>query len=148
MLFFSGHKMAPKRYQPYFPGIVFEFDPLECKDSCTIITHSVGLVRAIVACKTGTIPAKIVALDPPDISPAAIIAKLEGLPPELVPLYKEFLGIVDRKPLNIVCWRNAKYSEFGDSACFRQLILYPQDTHRPYEIKSLRDAIIREATRT
>jgi hypothetical protein len=86
---------------------------------------------------------KIVALDPPDMSPDAIMARFESLPSELKPVYSEYLSLAPN-PLNILCWRNAKHKEFADDGCFRRVTYYAQDTHQPYEVKTLRDAIVRE----
>jgi len=146
MLFFCGYKMAPKRYTSYFKDLPMTFDPTttENKEPCEIMTHSVGLVRAILFClKNDMRPTKIIAMDPPDSSPEAIMARFDTLPPDLKPVYAEFLAAKPNlKEFNIVCWRNAKNRGFSDH--YASINYYELDTHYPYENKKLRDDIMRE----
>ena len=143
MLFFCGYKMSPKRYLPYFPDRRFVFNPdsvPEGVQSDLIVTHSVGLVQAIVFCaKLNFVPRKIVAIDPPDISPSAIAARFDTLSQELKALYTEYL-LLHFKPLNVVCWRNHRNRNYDDANCYTAIIYYVEDTRHPYMYKSLRKA--------
>ena len=153
-LFFTGYMMPFKRYKSYLPNIAMIPDPVEPIDSndCQIsaLTHSVGLVKALIYCLKHGVKFKVIlAIDPPDISDSEIIKKLndQNLPNSLKTIYEEYIylrrnmTILD-SDIPICLYRNIKNKDYMDSINYSSLNYYHSDTHYPYTDRSLRDQIL------
>lgn len=144
-MFFTGHKTAPKNYLAYFPKQSFVFDPTTAQECKHIVTHSVGLVKAILYCLKFEIkPTVLVALDPPDLSIEAVQARFPTLPAELKLLYTDFilaLTKIDWRAFPIYCMRDSRH-QCLDTPCYTEIFYYKEETHYPYQIKHLRDKIL------
>jgi hypothetical protein len=155
MLFFTGYGMAPKRYIGYFASLELTFNPTDKKDSGTngtstiIITHSAGIIKALLYCYKYKInPSRIIAIDPPDISKDSIINRLYTLPDNLKALYNEFLDSdIKTQDYPIVSFRDIQKQEYSDKMYYICIKYYKDGGHLPYEKKSLRDNIIDMCTK-
>jgi hypothetical protein len=158
-LFFTGWNQSPKRYKSYFPTIEFIYDPLPTLQSNLIdeehqtqfkaMTHSLGLVKALIYCSSCNIksrPMIILAIDPPDISVHAIRVKLnQGIPQDLHAIYQLYIDLVEKNqipPIPIHLYRNKKNEKYLDTDIYRSLTFYQSDTHYPYMVRSHRDQIL------
>lgn len=149
MLFFTDYKTPSKRYKSYFPKHDLTFDPnTDQKDGCIILTHGVGLIKAINFCvKNKTRPSRIIAINPPDISILSIISKYSKLLDELQSIYGEYLkNSVDAYSFNIHCFRNINNAGYLDKVYYKGIFYYQENTHNPYEVKQLRDKILELCT--
>ena len=166
-LFFTGHKTPFKRYKSYFQTIDLIPDPdpdlgpgglspwyidhIESADQkIGILTHSIGLVNALIYCSSTKIKPKIIlAIDPPDISRLAIQNKLNDskLPDDLRVIYEKFIKIIDAGDefldFPICLFRNIKNKDYTDTKIYSSLNYYPSDTHYPYMNRSDRDRILK-----
>lgn len=147
ILFFGGHMTPLKRYVSYFPG--FELCPIDSNShlSYNILTHSIGLVNALIYLSQQTIATgalvNIVAMDPPDLSGENIRDKISNGDEVISSIYQRFQNInLDFENLNVVVFRNIKKKEYTDVWMYSDVRYYDQDTHHPYRIKSVRDSII------
>jgi hypothetical protein len=132
---FSGYKVSPKRYNAYLADIII--DPTDAKDVKQILTHSVGLVKALLFCQDKNLsPQLIVAMDPPDLRVEAIRAKLSILNPDLQTLYIRFLKENPPKPRLIYCYRSMA-NKAEDDANFDCVTRYV-GSHYPFEHTHLR----------
>jgi hypothetical protein len=145
-LFFTGWKFPSKRYQAYFPTMNFIFDPVTmpyAKDEdIVILTHSVGLIKALIFCKEQKInPRVIIAMDTPDISLLAILDRMQINEAILNNYYVKFMDLqIDPQLFNIISFRQkSKKLEFQDCVFYKLNQYYAQPTHNPFEIKLLRD---------
>lgn len=114
------------------------------------LTHSAGLVHAILQLTRMTASSRrsvrVVAMDPPDLHPDAIRSRSEGLDGDLQELYAAFLRVL---PFPAIFVGNQKIVAYRDTrrilldyTYYDKMSLYEEDTHRPYEIKRLRDRIV------
>jgi hypothetical protein len=104
LVLFSGYHVPEKRYKAFLPGIVI--DPNQLGEEQSILTHSCGIIKALLFCQIHSFtPKMIVAMDPPDVSKAAILARLPELPHDLQVLYQKFLELTPAKPCAIYCYR-------------------------------------------
>jgi hypothetical protein len=144
MMFFTGHKMSPKRYISYFPGIDFIFNPssAEQTEALIAVTHSVGIIKALNYFAKLLKPKLIIAIDPPDISPRAIKARYDKLQDDLKTIYNEYLeNNTKASEYNIYLFRNRKKNDYVDLEYYTATYYYADDTHHPYTIKKIRNMI-------
>lgn len=158
-LFFTGYKMPFDRYRSYFPKLNHIPDPIPDEvirqitsndpAAINIMTHSVGLVKALIFCMINEIkPTIILAIDPPCISEEEIVKKLDDndLPQDLKNIYDSYIRLINEKmfPWIPIClYRNMKNKDYSDSRYYNELNYYPSDTHYPYMVKKARDQILR-----
>jgi hypothetical protein len=157
-LFFTGYNCPFKRYRSYFPKTIEFIPDPSPSDPCftdkqikiNIMTHSVGLVKALIFCSlTGIRPIIILAIDPPDISEQEIQIKLSngglGLSPDLCSIYEKFMSISDKEEIfqiPICLYRNQR-NQCLDTNIYKSLHFYQTDTHYPYMVRSHRDQILK-----
>lgn len=156
-LFFTGFKMPFKRYKPYFPGldlinpdIDIDIENIDNKDKkISIMTHSVGLIKALIFCMNNKInPVIILAIDPPDISEHVIAQKLNNLelPDDLLVIYRQYnelVAINGFPDLQIHLYRNIKNKHYMDKIYYESVCYYESDTHYPYMDRLSRDHIVK-----
>ena len=157
VLFFTGYQTPLKQYKSYFSmSTLVEND--KNHDKC--ITHSVGIIKAIIWAYNNNIKLTILAIDPPDLSSDVINSKIqdEKLDTPLRELYKEYVSQnIDISKYKIYIFRNKKNETYGDNNLYTQVNVrskkesseyeknieyYKDDTHYPYTIKHIRDKII------
>jgi len=155
-LFFTGYNCPFKRYGSYFPKTIEFIPDPSPSDPCftdgqtkiKIMTHSAGLVKALIFCSlTGIRPRMILAIDPPNISEQVIRTKLNDgkLPSDLYSIYEKFLSISNKEEIfqiPICLYRNQK-NQYLDTDIYKSLHFYQTDTHYPYMIRSHRDQILK-----
>jgi hypothetical protein len=119
VLFFPGKNTPLKRYKSYFPT----FDLTQFYDVSNppkiIMCHSAGIHDALLWVRTHSSKLCIVCMDPQKISPDDL--------PITVPLY---------------LFRKQKTYDEEDTKFYSAHVHYSIDTHYPYQVKSIRNAIV------
>lgn len=149
-IYFTGYKMHPKRYSSYFPKISFVYNPSinEPINTNIVITHSVGIISALIYCSETKQKPSIIALDPPDISIDAIKAKINTLDTDLKYIYEKYLNsFIKVTDYDVNVYRNIKNKSYMDNNFYKFMNYYDEDTHYPYTIKKIRDAITKKLKR-
>jgi hypothetical protein len=180
-LFFSGWKMNIKRYKTYIPSFrSFTLDPIAIgyylidaiskNRQIVILTHSVGIVRALLLLEEMNINSgqifRFINMDPSCLHPETIEHKMETYEPGLRVLFQQYLH-VSRK-VNLVTKYPSKNYLSEDRRAQTQLFpvewieyyespsqdkqqadssehpILQLTSHHPYMIKSVRDKILKE----
>lgn len=123
MLFFTGYKKHPKQYKSYLKDFVY--NPEEIAKDDVVVTHSVGLVKALNLCHAkGVFPKLIVALDAPDLALLSILDRLPRLEPELQAIYVQFMNLqIDPRDFNITSFRRMTNTTF-DCCFYKKNVFY------------------------
>lgn len=146
ILFFGEYKTPLEHYIPYFPTLNLKtplFHDHNIQSNVSILTHSNGIVNALVFCELRKIKPKIICIDPPDIFKDHIEAKIgKGLNQDLEEVYRTFLDFdIKVKKYKIIVFRNSQL-KFSDTDLFSKIVFYNEPTHYPYEIPKLRNKIL------
>ena len=145
IIFFGGYKTPIKRYTSYFPGFQL-YSITDCNDETllhsNILTHSIGLVEALLYFSNLKIkPNHIIAMDPPNLSVKSIAKRIHGEDKILSGIYQKYNDSdINLSEWTITIFRNK--NKDADSDLYFKIKYYTQDTHHPYQIKTVRDSII------
>ncbi len=138
--------MPTKRYKAYFSQIDFIFDPDSADETkeYVILTHSCGLLKALIFCTLHKImPKRIVSMDCPNLNRDAMMERMKTMDENLKMLYINFLKFVPNiSDYPIVSLRRENDSVSSDHVLFQKNLLYSEPTHYPYEHKLIRDQIV------
>ena len=147
IIFFGGYKTPIKRYISYFPG--FELCSVtECNYcsglSSNILTHSIGLVNALIYFSEQNIkPTYIIAMDPPNLFHDNISKKIQGDDKTLSAIYQQYRDTnINLSDWNITVFRNISKKDDKDTGVYSGVRYYTQDTHYPYQIQAVRNSIV------
>ena len=147
VIFFGGYKTPIKRYTSYFPGF-YLYSVTDCNDDIlsesNILTHSIGLVEALLYFSERKIkPNHIIAMDPPTLSFTSIAERIHGEDKVLSGIYQKYNNSnINLSEWTITIFRNKNKNIDADVDLYSKIIYYTQDTHHPYQIKTVRDSII------
>jgi hypothetical protein len=146
-VFFTGYKMHSKRYTSYFPELNMVYDSLPSNNEYfdIILTHSVGIIKALNYCFENKFrPLIIIAMDPPDISEKTIRERYNDMDYNLKKIYDNFYSnVIDISAYPVHVIRNRKNIGYTDKDLYKDIYFYDQDTHYPYQIKAIRDKIVK-----